>query len=323
MSEDGTLAEPSGGQPGAPEPETAPRAASTQARPPLPSAPAALLRQLGLRPRKGLSQSFLTDVGLTRQIAAAAGLSADDEVLEVGPGLGILTRTLARRVRRVVAVELDRELAAALPRLVPDNVQVVQGDALRLAPAEYFTGPYKLVANLPYQITSPFLLRYLDVQPAPSVLVVMIQREVAERIAAAPGALSYLAVAVQAAARPRIVRLVPPGAFYPRPKVDSAVIRLDPLPSPLVPPERRAAFLALVRAGFAQPRKQLLNSLGQGLGWPRAEVAALLERAGIAPSRRPQELQLEEWRALFEARAACGAPLAADAPAKRAEDGGD
>jgi 16S rRNA (adenine1518-N6/adenine1519-N6)-dimethyltransferase len=273
------------------------------------SSPAALLRQLGLRPRKGLSQSFLTDVGVTRQIAAAAGLEPDDEVLEVGPGLGILTQQLARRARRVVAFELDRDLAAALPRLVPANVEIVQGDALKLDPVDHLTGPYKLVANLPYQITSPFLFRYLGLQPGPTVLVLMIQREVAERIAARPGDLSYLAVAVQSASRPRIVRLVPPGAFYPRPKVESAVIRLDPLAEPLVPPAQRQDFLTLVRAGFGQPRKQLLNSLHQGLtqeagnrdAWSRDEVRALLERGGIESERRPQELALAEWRALFDA----------------------
>jgi 16S rRNA (adenine1518-N6/adenine1519-N6)-dimethyltransferase len=273
------------------------------------SSPAALLRQLGLRPRKGLSQSFLTDVGVTRQIASAADLGPDDEVLEVGPGLGILTQQLARRARRVIAFELDRDLAAALPRLVPANVEIVQGDALKLDPADHIAGPYKVVANLPYQITSPFLFRYLSLQPGPSVLVLMIQREVAERIAARPGDLSYLAVAVQSAAMPRIVRLVPAGAFYPRPKVESAVIKLEPLAEPLVPPGERPGFLAMVRAGFGQPRKQVLNSLHQGLtqeagtrdAWSRDDVRALLERAGIGTERRPQELALPEWRALYDA----------------------
>jgi len=271
------------------------------------SSPAALLRQLGLRPRKGLSQSFLTDTGVTRQIAAAAALTPDDQVLEVGPGLGILTQTLARRAGRVVAFELDRDLAAVLPRLVPTNVEIVQGDALKLDPADHFDGPYRLVANLPYQITSPFLARYLSLDPAPLVQVMMIQREVAERITARAGDLSYLAVAVQSAAHAQLVRLVPPGAFYPRPKVESAVVKLVPLAEPLVPPDQRRALLELVRAGFGQPRKQLLNSLQQGLAqaapndnWSRADVRALLDRAGIGTERRPQQLDLREWRALFD-----------------------
>ena len=271
-----------------------------------PSSPAALLRQLGLKPRRGLSQSFLTDVGVTRQIASAAGLTTDDEVLEIGPGLGILTQELARRARRVIAFELDRDLAAVLPTLVPENVQIVQGDALKLDPADFFSGPYKLVANLPYQITSPVLARFLSIEPAPSVLVLMLQREVAERIAAPPGDLSYLAVLVQSVARSRIVRLVPPGAFHPRPKVESAVVKLERLDTSLVPREQRDDFLALVRAGFGQPRKHLVNSLDQGFAqagvsdWSRAEIRELLERAGIDVGRRPQELTLAEWRTLFD-----------------------
>jgi 16S rRNA (adenine1518-N6/adenine1519-N6)-dimethyltransferase len=214
----------------------------------------------------------------------------------------------------VVAFELDRDLAAALPRLVPANVEVVQGDALQLDPADYLAGPYKLVANLPYQITSPFLFRYLGLQPGPLVQVLMVQREVAERITARPGNLSYLAVAVQSAARAQIVRLVPAGAFYPRPKVESTVVKLEPLAEPLVPPEQRPALLDLVRAGFGQPRKQLLNSLHQGLtrpdradtSWSREEVRCLLDRAGLSAARRPQELGLQEWRALFDAFEAAG-----------------
>ena len=268
------------------------------------ASPSALLRQLGLRPRKRFSQSFLVDRRVPEQVVKAADVGPDDHVLEIGPGLGIMTRVLARKAARVVAVELDRDLAGALPRLVPDNVEIVQGDALNFDPAGRFGGPYKLVANLPYAITSPFLFRYLDIRPAPTLIVVMIQREVAERIAGRAGQLSYLAVAVQSVATVRLVRQVPPGAFHPRPKVDSAVVRLDPRPDQLVPPEGRARFLALVRAGFAQPRKTLANSLAQGLSVPRPDAAARLERAGIAPERRPQELSLDEWRTLFEAEQA-------------------
>lgn len=272
------------------------------------ASPSRLLRQLGLRARKRFSQSFLVDRRVPEAIVKAADVGPGDRVLEIGPGLGIMTRVLARKAADVVAVELDRDLAAALPRLVPANVEIIQGDALEFEPAGRFDGPYKLVANLPYAITSPFLFRYLDIRPAPSLIVVMIQREVAERIAARPGDLSYLAVAVQSAATPRIVRLVPPGAFHPRPKVESAVIKLEPLAEPLVPPAERQAFLDLVRAGFGQPRKQLLNSLHQGLtqeagsrdAWSRDDVRGLLERAGIGAERRPQELTLSEWRVVYD-----------------------
>jgi len=229
-----------------------------------------------------------------------------------------LTQEVARRVRRVVAFELDRDLAAALPQLLPSHVQIVQGDALELNPGDFLTAPYKLVANLPYQITSPFLFRYLSIEPAPSVMVLMVQREVAERVAAKAGDLSYLAVAVQSAAAVRLVRHVAPGSFYPRPRVESAIIKLEPLAEPLVPPAERQAFLAVVRAGFGQPRKQLLNSLHQGLtqatgsadAWERDAVRALLDAAGLRTERRPQELTLHEWRALFHAfqRAGYAAP---------------
>ncbi|HYU19311.1 MAG TPA: 16S rRNA (adenine(1518)-N(6)/adenine(1519)-N(6))-dimethyltransferase RsmA [Chloroflexota bacterium] len=270
------------------------------------SSPAALLRQLGLRPRKRLSQSFLVDSRLSHRIARAADLAERDEVLEIGPGLGVLTCALAQRARRVVAVELDPDLADALPSRVPQNVHVIQGDALQFEPAQHLGPGYKLVANLPYHITSPVLLRYLSHPSPPSCLVVMIQREVAERIAARPGQLSHLGVAVQSMAAVRIVRLVPREAFFPRPKVESAVVRLDLLLDPLLPTAERAAFEKLVQAGFAQPRKQLANSLAQGLGIPKPEAIAVLARAGIRPSRRPQELTLEEWSALFRANLALG-----------------
>ena len=264
------------------------------------TSPAALLRQLGLRPRKRFSQSFLVDARLPEQIVRAADVRKTDQVLEIGPGLGILTRALAGSAERVLAVELDRDLASALPRLVPANVKVIADDALRFDPAEHFAGPYKLVANLPYHVTSPVLLRYLAIESRPDVLVVMVQKEVAQRIAAAPGRLSSLAVAVQSVATVRIVRIVSPGAFFPRPKVDSAVLRLDPLPSPLVPRGERAAFLEFVQAGFAQPRKQLGNSLAQGLGCSKAVALELLARAEIAAERRPQDLSLDEWKRLYQ-----------------------
>ena len=269
------------------------------------SGPAATLRRLGLQARKGLSQSFLTDEGVCRRMADDAELSSDDEVLEIGPGLGILTRVLLPRARRVLVVELDRQLAAHLPSLVSGGrLEVVQGDALRLDPAEHFAGAYKLVANLPYQITSPVLRRFLVEVRRPSVLVLMVQREVAERIAAPAGQGSYPSVMAQSIADVQVRRSVPPGAFYPRPRVTSAVLLLRPRPTPVVPESSLRAFLELVRAGFAQPRKTLANSLAQGLQEQRREVEARLAAAGVEPTRRPQGLTVEEWVAVFRA---CGA----------------
>jgi 16S rRNA (adenine1518-N6/adenine1519-N6)-dimethyltransferase len=272
------------------------------------ASPAALLRRLGLRPRKGLSQSFLVDRRVSASIARAADLGPADAVLEIGPGLGILTRELLQRAGHVVAVELDAQLAPALPGLLgePANLEVVHGDALALDPATLFPGPYKVVANLPYHITSPLLLRLLGVPHPPTRLVVMIQKEVAERIAAPVGQLSYLAVAVQLYAEPRIVRTVPASAFHPRPKVDSAVLRLDVRPAPAVAPEAPQALLQLVQAGFKQPRKQLRNSLAEGLGCKPADAEALLRRGAVDPARRPQTLSVAEWGQLYAVRQAAG-----------------
>ncbi len=271
--------------------------------------PAALLRRLGIRPRKRLSQSFLVDRRVSAAIARAADLTPDDAVLEVGPGLGTLTAELVRRAGRVVAVELDPRLAAALPALLhhPQNLEVVQGDALAIDPATLFPGEYKVVANLPFHITSPILHHLLGARRRPRLLVITVQREVAERIVAPPGALSYLAILVQLYASPRIVRFLPRAAFYPRPQVEAAVLRLDVRPAPAVVPEAPAAFLRFAQAGFKQPRKQLRNSLAEGLGIAPAEAAALAQRAGLDPARRPQALSLEEWARLYYA---AGAPAA-------------
>jgi 16S rRNA (adenine1518-N6/adenine1519-N6)-dimethyltransferase len=264
--------------------------------------PATVLRQLGLYPRKRLSQSFLVDRRIAEAIGAAAALAPADTVLEIGPGLGLLTAALVRRAGRVIAVELDAQLAAALPGLLghPPNLTVVHGDALALDPAALVPADYKVVANLPYHITSPLLRHLLATAHRPRRLVVMVQREVAERITAPPGQWSYLTVLVQLYAAPRLVRVVPPGAFYPRPKVESAVLALEVYPAPRVAATAPEVFLQVVQAGFKQPRKQLRNSLAEGLGCSPAEAAALLRRAQLDPARRPQTLTLPEWDRLYQ-----------------------
>jgi 16S rRNA (adenine1518-N6/adenine1519-N6)-dimethyltransferase len=266
--------------------------------------PAARLRQLGLHASKRLSQSFLADPGIARAIVAAASLDhARDQVLEVGPGLGILTERLVRRARRVVAVELDAQLAAWLPNAInAPNLEVHQADILRFDPSGVFDEPYVVVANLPYHITSPALRHLLAAGPPFAArFVLMVQLEVADRLVASPGQLSALAVSIQAQAKVRSVRHVPASAFYPPPKVDSGVLFLEPLPEMerIVSREAQAAFTDFVHAGFAQPRKQLANSLAQGLGCDRATIQALLAAQGIDPRRRPQELTVAEWERLF------------------------
>lgn len=265
---------------------------------------AALLRAHGLHPRKRLGQNFLSDPHALNRIVAAAELSGDDRVLEVGAGLGTLTRPLAENAGRVVAIELDdglveilREQVAGLP-----NVEIVHDNVLRFPRHDFEHLGYKLVANLPYYITSAVLRHFLEELPRPRIMVVTVQREVAERIVARPGKMSLLAVSIQLYGTARIVARIPAGAFYPPPKVDSAVLRIDVADQPLVAlgqgnDESGAtkAFFRVVRAGFSQKRKTLRNSLSGGLRLPPAEVEAALIAAGIDPRRRAQTLSLQEW----------------------------
>jgi len=267
------------------------------------------LRRFDLRARKRLGQHFLIDNNVLQQILSAAELTADDIVIEVGPGLGILTRELARRVKRVIAVELDDTLAELLRReLSPfPNVTIVNEDILKIDPSDLVseTERYKVVANLPYYITSPVLRHFLEASVKPGLMVVMVQREVAQAIAAGPGRRSLLSISVQFYGQPRIISKVPASSFYPAPEVDSAILRIDLYPWPAVAVDDVDGFFEMVRAGFASPRKQLANSLAQGLGWPKADVLNILEEASIAPQRRAETLTLEEWARLWQSYARC------------------
>jgi 16S rRNA (adenine1518-N6/adenine1519-N6)-dimethyltransferase len=258
-----------------------------------------LLRQLNLRPSKGRGQTFLVDEAVLSTILDAAELAATDTVLEIGPGLGILTSALARKAGQVLAVELDPRLAEHLRKglAIFPNVHLVQGDILTLPDADLPPPPYKVVANIPYSITSAVLRRFLETPARPSRLVLMVQKEVAQRIVAAPGHMSVLAVSVQFYAVPRLVATVPASAFFPVPEVDSAILRLDTLTEPPVDvPAPR--FFRAVTAGFSQKRKQLHNSLGAGLGIPAAEMTRLLRSVHIDESRRAETLTLAEWAAV-------------------------
>ncbi len=269
-----------------------------------------MLREAGLRPRKGLGQNFLVDPTVPPRIAAAADLAPGDTVIEVGPGLGVLSAVLAAQLDpaaggRLIAVELDDSLAPVLLERMATfpAFSLVQGDILERDPADLVRlpdgtlPPYKVVANLPYYITSAVLRHFLEADPPPVVLVVMVQREVAERIAARPPDMSLLAVSVQFYGVPRLLFRVPPGAFHPVPKVESAVLRVD-----VYPPDGRPVavadvehFFAVARAGFGQRRKQLGNSLATGLGQDKAPIAAALAQAGIDSTRRAETLTLAEW----------------------------
>jgi 16S rRNA (adenine1518-N6/adenine1519-N6)-dimethyltransferase len=263
----------------------------------------ALLRAHQLEPKKGLGQNFLADPIALQRIVTSAEIEPEAHVLEVGPGLGSLTRYLARVAEQVVAVEIDQNLLPVLQEVLAPfhNVRIVHGDILELNPAELMPeSGYQVVANIPYYITSAVIRHLLEAPVKPSRIVLTVQREVAERISAKPGKLSLLALSVQVYGQPRTVARIPAGAFYPSPKVDSAVVRVDLYPESLIPAEQLNSFFRLAKAGFSQKRKMLRNSLVGGLSMAQERVEALLQAAGIDPQRRAETLSIEEWRVLTE-----------------------
>jgi 16S rRNA (adenine1518-N6/adenine1519-N6)-dimethyltransferase len=284
-----------------------PALAPERLAPPTPGQLRRLLARERLRPRKALSQNFLADAAALDAIVEAAELAPGDRVLEIGPGLGVLTRRLLAAGASVLAVELDARLANWLRRELADvpAFSLIEGDALALHPREIFPGePFKLVANIPYHITSPLLHAFLEGERPPELGVLLVQREVAERIAAAPGGMGYLSVFVQNIAAAEIVAVVPAAAFEPAPDVDSAILRLRRRPLPLVPPGAgREPFYRVVQAAFRQRRKQLHNALGRELGLERALLEEALAACDIDGERRPQTLSVDEWTCLAAALA--------------------
>ncbi len=273
------------------------------------------LRRLDLRARKSLGQHFLVNRAVLERIASAAALTERDIVIEVGPGLGILTRELAKQAGLVIAVELDDRLAAILKKDLAKtgNVVFINEDILKIDPSALIgeqktrlalSGDepiiYKVVANLPYYITSAVLRHFLEALLRPGLMVVMVQKEVAEAIVAEPGDMSLLSVSVQFYGKPEIVSYVPASSFYPVPKVDSAILKVEVHPQPKIAVGDIGSFFRLVRAGFCAPRKQLANSLAQGLSIAKPEALFLLEGAGIMCRRRAETLSIEEWGKLWQ-----------------------
>jgi 16S rRNA (adenine1518-N6/adenine1519-N6)-dimethyltransferase len=265
------------------------------------------LREEGLRARHSLSQNFLADPDVLQSILDLAAPEPGRRIVEVGPGLGILTGGLLDGGALVTAVELDRRLAERLARTRPEAVEsgtlrLVQGDILDQDIPGLVEPPYEVVANVPYHITSPILHRFLGAPPRPERLVLMLQREVAERISAAPGDMSYLSVFVQYHAAVRIAFAVSREAFEPAPDVESAVVEIRPLdPSgerPRLSPADEDGLWRVVQAGFRERRKKLHNVLARQLPLSGAEVQTALAAAGIDGNRRPQTLSVDEWLAL-------------------------
>ena len=259
-----------------------------------------LLRRHRVRPEKRLGQNFLIDDQALDQVVSAAELGGDDTVLEVGAGLGTLTRQLARRASRVVAVEYDRRLEPILRETIGHDrrIEIVIGDILRIDLRRLMgDAPYAVVANIPYQITSHLIRLMLEAETPPRRMVLTVQREVAERVLAGPGDMNLLALGVQAYGVARITARLTAASFYPSPRVDSAVLRIDLRPARLGSQEARAVF-RLARAGFAQPRKKLRNALAAGLHLEPAEVEQRLRRLDVSPDDRAEDLSLDDWERL-------------------------
>jgi 16S rRNA (adenine1518-N6/adenine1519-N6)-dimethyltransferase len=273
------------------------------------------LRDEDLRARHEMSQNFLADADVLESILEAAAAGPGRRILEIGPGLGVLTEALVEAGAAVTAIELDAGLAAYLRRRLataiaraeaepggPATLRLIEGDALDQDLLSLCAPPYEVVANLPYHVTSPVLHRLLGAPPRPLRLILMVQREVAERLAAAPGRMSYLSVFVQYHASVRVVRLVPAAAFEPAPAVESAVVELvSRAPDAAAQPDAEDALWRLVQAGFRERRKMLHNVLPRQLPALGPHLPDALEATGIDPRRRPQTLSVAEWLALRDA----------------------
>jgi 16S rRNA (adenine1518-N6/adenine1519-N6)-dimethyltransferase len=268
------------------------------------------LQQFRFRAKKRLGQHFLINEDIADSILSAAELNDNDIVIEVGPGLGILTRRIAEKVSSVIAVELDSKLVDVLTKKTNSlsNTLIVHNDILSISPKQLlqqcpktstYNNNYKVVANLPYYITSPIIRHFLASSQKPSLMVLMVQKEVGEAIVATPGEMSFLAVSTQLYSKPRIVKYVPAENFYPVPKVDSVVLCLEVNNTPLVNANDIDGFLDIVHCGFRAPRKQIHNSLALALKIPSSQILLLLKEADIDPKRRPETLNLLEWKEMY------------------------
>ncbi|AHB13112.1 16S rRNA (adenine(1518)-N(6)/adenine(1519)-N(6))-dimethyltransferase RsmA [Dehalococcoides mccartyi] len=255
-----------------------------------------------LKARKGLGQHFLISQGVLNKILLAADLKPTDTVIEVGPGLGVLTEELLERAGQVIAVELDDKLVNALTEKFKayPNFKIIHSDILKISPEEILGQniPYKLVANLPYYITSAVLRQFLEAEIKPELMVVMVQKEVAKNMVAKTGDMGLLTLSVRFYGNPALVATVPAGAFYPPPEVDSAIVKVVIPQTTIMDGVSAVDFFKLARAGFGTRRKTLLNALAQGLGISKQDILLLLERSGIDSARRAETLSMEEWKGL-------------------------
>lgn len=265
-------------------------------------------------PPQRLGQNFLTDGSVAGRIFRSAKVSSSTFVLEVGPGRGALTFQLATAAAHLTVIEFDHDLAEVLRQRFADSatVDVIEADARLVDPAalpHIGDRPYVFVANLPYYAANPIMRNFLESSHPPESMVVMVQREVARDMLAAPGEMSMLSLAIQVYAEGEILFDVPPSAFTPRPKIHSSVLRLKPRQHPLVNAEKRDDFFRVCKAGFKAPRKQLHNSLGRGLNIDVPLARSIIESAGVDSGRRPATLSIDEWKAVLAAWYEAGKPF--------------
>jgi len=262
-----------------------------------------LLKKYQICPSKKLGQNFLINKGVIKKTLETAGLSAKDTVLEIGPGLGVLTQELAKRAKMVVAIEKDQNLARILNNELKikkiGNVKIIEGDILKILKTRtLIPNSYKVVANIPYYLTSRLIRIFLETKNKPKEIILMVQKEVAQRICASPPDMNLLAVSVQFYAKPKIISFVSKKSFWPQPKVDSAILQMAPLINADRKPINADLFFKVVRAGFSQPRKQLINNLKGGLKIKREMAENWLLKNNIQPTQRAETLTVENWISL-------------------------
>jgi len=262
-----------------------------------------LMKKYGIKPKKSLGQNFLIEPAGLNKVIDAAQLKPEDEVLEIGAGLGSLTYLLAQSVRQVVAVEIDKAILPPLREALTnfENVQIIEGDILEKNPDELMQGKdYVVVANIPYYISSAIIRHLMEAANRPKRVVLTVQKEVAERVIARDGKMSLLSLSVQVFGQVSMAGVIPAGSFLPAPDVDSAVLKIELYPEPLIPLANEKVFFKIAHAGFSQKRKTLRNSLSGGLGMPALQAEEILAKAEINPQRRAETLTIPEWNKLTE-----------------------
>jgi len=257
-----------------------------------------IIKKYKIRPSRRLGQNFLIDKNVLRKIIKAADLKPDDVVLEIGPGIGSITKELAKRAKEVIAVEKDPKMTEILKESIKEakNVKILTGDILKFKPSDPGLQTFKVVANIPYYLTSHLIRKLLEAKNPPELMVLVVQKEVAQRICAKAPKMNLLAISVQFYAQVKIVSYVSKNSFLPKPRVDSAIIKIKPRPLPsALPKSELNKFFRILKTGFSQPRKQLLNSLSQELNMDKETIRTWLLENGIQPSQRPESLKIKDW----------------------------